>query len=158
MLRTLLFIAAFALAGAAAAQYKWTDSNGKVQYGDTPPPGVKATAVRTPPPLSQPEASAKKDDGKKDDAKKGPLTTVEKDADFRKRQRDAEDDREKQAKAQQEAQDKRDNCTRAREALAGLENGRASRMDAKGERYYLDEAQTGQEIARARQAAQQWCS
>jgi hypothetical protein len=45
----LLFPALLVLAAAAAhAQqiYRWTDKNGKVQYGQNPPPGVAARAVK----------------------------------------------------------------------------------------------------------------
>jgi uncharacterized protein DUF4124 len=154
MLRALLCIASLAFAGTAAAQYKWVDKDGRVQYGDTPPPGVKVSPMRrSAPPVSQPEAS-----DKKDDAKKGPLTTAEKDADFRKRQQEAGQDREKQAKARQEADDKRENCTRAQQNLRALETGRVARTDAQGERSYLDDAQLQRETAKARQDAQQWCS
>jgi hypothetical protein len=154
MLRALLLIASLAFAGAAAAQYKWVDKDGRVQYGDTPPPGVKYSPLRRPPPpLSQPEAS-----DKKDDPKKGPLTASEKDAEFRKRRQEAEQDRQKQAKAQQEAEGKRENCARAQESLRGLEGGRVARTDAKGERYFLDDAQLAQETVKARQVAQQWCN
>jgi hypothetical protein len=31
------------------------------------------------------------------------------------------------------------------------------RTDAKGERYYLDDAQIAQELSKARQDVQQWC-
>jgi|SRR6185295_6972027 len=157
MLRALLLIAGLAFAGAAAAQYKWTDKDGRVQYGDTPPPGAKVQGVRPPsrPGVPQPEAAEKKDDSK--DAKKGPLTLSEKDAEFRKRQQEADKDREKQAKAQQEANDKRENCARSQDALRGVENGRVARTAANGERYYLDDAQIEQEKARLRQAAQEWC-
>jgi hypothetical protein len=43
----LLLLLLVAVAGAAQAQqmYRWTDKNGKVQYGHTPPPGVAAKAV-----------------------------------------------------------------------------------------------------------------
>jgi hypothetical protein len=36
------------VAAAAHAQqvYRWTDKNGKVQYGSNPPPGVAAKAVK----------------------------------------------------------------------------------------------------------------
>jgi hypothetical protein len=159
MLRALLFVAGCALAGAAAAQHKWVDSNGRVQYGDTPPAGVKSTPVRPPPaPLSQPEASATKEGAKTDEAKKGPLTNTEKDADFRKRQQDTQQEREKQAKAQQAADDKRENCARAQEAVRGLDSGRIARTNASGERYFLDDAQLAQETVKARQTAQQWCN
>src|SRR5439155_19350605 len=47
--RSLLRLAActlvFAALPAAAALYKWSDENGRVVYGDTPPPGVKAGRV-----------------------------------------------------------------------------------------------------------------
>ena len=33
--------------GVAQAQgYRWVDKDGKVRYGDVPPPGVKATPLR----------------------------------------------------------------------------------------------------------------
>jgi hypothetical protein len=55
-------------------------------------------------------------------------------------------------------QEKRQNCTRAQDALRTLESGqRVSRTDSKGERYFLDDAQAAQETARARQSVQEWC-
>jgi len=39
----LLFVAAAAY---AQQVYRWTDKNGKVQYGSNPPPGVAAKAVK----------------------------------------------------------------------------------------------------------------
>ena len=156
MRRALAFIAGIAFATAAAAQYKWTDKDGRVQYGDTPPPGAKLQAVQRP--SSRPGVSRPEGADKKDDSKKGPLTLREKDAQFRKRLQEAEKDREQQAKTQQEATDKRENCSRAQDALRGIQGGRVARTDAQGERYYLDDAQLAQEGARARQAVQQWCN
>jgi Domain of unknown function (DUF4124) len=161
MLRTLLFIIGVAFTGTAAAQYKWVDQNGKVQYGDAPPPGVNAAPMhRRGPPVtySQPEASDKKDGDPKDNAKKGPLTTAEQDAEFRKRQKQAEQDRQKQAKAEQDAADKRENCARAQENTRVLEGGRVARTDSKGETYYLDDAQLKQESVRAHQLVREWCN
>jgi hypothetical protein len=165
MLRTLLFITSLAFTGAAAAQYKWVDQNGKVQYGDVPPPGVNASPMRRKAPpvtYSPPEASDKndadkKDGDKKDNARKGPLTAAEQDAEFRKRHKDAEQERQKQAKAQQDAAEKRENCVRAQEYVRALETGRLARTDSKGETYYLDEAQAAREATKARQSVQQWC-
>ena len=49
MKKSLLFVAALAFATSALAQqFKWVDKDGKVQYGDTPPPGVKATRLQGP--------------------------------------------------------------------------------------------------------------
>lgn len=153
MVKALILITSLLFAGAASAQYKWVDKNGKVQYGDTPPPGAKISSVRPPSPSSQPQIPAKKGD-----ERKGPLSIAEKDAEFRKRQQESEKEREKQAKTQQEADEKRETCARARESLRILESGRVTRVDAKGERYFLDDAQLSQEKARARQTEQQSCS
>jgi hypothetical protein len=156
MFRALLLIASLAFTGAAAAQsYKWVDKDGKVQYGDTPPAGAAVSVMRraSPSSRSQPEASDRKDDGRK-----GPIAAAEKDAEFRKRRHAAEQEREKQAKAQQDAADKRENCARAQENMRMLETGRVARTDAKGERYYMNDAQIQQETARARQTAREWCS
>jgi uncharacterized protein DUF4124 len=157
MKKALLLAIALAFSAAAIAeQYKWTDKNGKVQYGDAPPPGVKATPLRAvPPPATQPAAKAA--DAKGAD-KKGPMNSAEQDADFRKRQQEASKDREKQAQATQQAEAKKENCSRAQEMQRSLETGRVARTDAKGERYYLDEAQIAQETAKARQLVQQWCN
>jgi len=152
MKKALLFILIIGCAAAASAQqYKWVDKDGKVRYGDVPPPGVSATPLKAPPPGSAspaPAAAAKKDGDK-------PLSP---EAAFRKRQEEAEKDREKQAKADQDAQEKRVNCARAQDALRSLESGqRIARTDSKGDRYFLDDAQTAQETARARQSVQEWC-
>jgi hypothetical protein len=150
-----VFAAACAFAAAAMAQqYKWVDKNGRVQYGDAPPPGVKATPLRPPPPAPAPAAKAADPNA----AKKGPLTPAEREAEYRKRQQEAAKDREKLAQEEKAAQAKKENCSRAQDHVRTLQSGaRLSGIDAKGERYYLDEAQVAQELARAQQAVQQWC-
>ena len=149
MYKNLLLIVLLAAAtGASAQQYRWTDKDGRVQYGDAPPAGANATALRVPSgPASAPAAAPKGE---------APLSPEEQ---FRKRQKEAAEAREKQAKAEQEAREKKENCTRAQASLRQLESGqRIGAIDAKGERYYLDEAQVAQEAAKARQAAGHWCS
>ena len=149
MKRILVTAALLAFSGAALAQqYKWVE-NGRVRYGDVPPPGVNATRLRPPPPGSAPAAAPRG---------KGPLSAAAKDADFRKRQQDAAKEREKQDLAAQDAAGKRENCERAQEYVRTIESGqRISRTDSKGERYFLDDAQRAQELDQARQAAKQWC-
>jgi len=151
MKKALLFILIIGFAAAASAQqYKWVDKDGKVRYGDVPPPGVNATPMRPP---SRGAAAPTPAPAAKDGEK--PLSP---EAAFRKRQEEAAKEREKQAKADQEVQEKRQNCTRAQDALRTLESGqRVSRTDSKGERYFLDDAQAAQETARARQSVQEWC-
>ena len=65
-----VLFAALAFAGAASAQmYKWVDKDGKVRYGDTPPPGAKASQLKPPSGSAAPSApAAKKDDAAKKDA------------------------------------------------------------------------------------------
>src|SRR5258708_34542345 len=86
----LMFAVAVFASAAIAQQYKWVDKNGRTQYGDVPPPGVKAAPLRGPPAPSAPaEAAAEKDAAKDGKARrKGPPTPARQDADFRKRQKE----------------------------------------------------------------------
>jgi hypothetical protein len=159
MRKFLLFAVAMVFAaGAAAQQYKWVDKDGKVRYGDTPPAGVKATPLNAPATGSSPTPppAAKKDE--KSAKAKGPLTPAEQDAEFRKRQIEADKSREKEQKASAEEQGKKQNCTAAQDQLRLYDSGqRIARTNPSGERYYLDENQLAQEAAKARQAVSQWC-
>ena len=162
MSKILVLLMGFALAGVAQAQIKcWTTADGKRACGDAPPPGAKVTTVRgsSAPANEAPAAAASAKDGAAKDAKKGPQTTAEREQDYRKRQADAQ---KTAAKAEQEKQDeaaKKENCDRSRESLRTLESGqRVARTDAKGERYYLEDAQREQEIGKARTQVQQNCS
>jgi hypothetical protein len=147
-LRFLGFAAALALSFATVAQqFKWVDKDGRVQYGDSPPPGVKATPLRPPTGPAAPATTA---------GKAAP-TTVEKDADFRKRQLEAGKARDKEASVAQEAAQKKQNCAMAQDAVRTLEQGRVRRLDAKGEFVYLDDNQLVQEMARAKKSVAEWC-
>ena len=150
MNKAIVLVLGFLFAAAAAGQqYKWVDKDGKVRYGDVPPPGAQATPLR--PPAAGSAASVP--EAPKDAAKA--LTPEQA---FRKRQEEAQKEREMQAKAEQDAQAKRENCARAQEALRSLESGqRIQRTDSKGERYYLEDAQIAQETAKARESIGQWC-
>ena len=146
-----------AAAGASAQLYRWVDKDGRVRYSDMPPSGVKATTLQPPPGAGAPPSPAAGDAAVKD-AKKGPLAPAEQDAEFRKRQLDAQKAREKEDQARRDAQAKQDNCARAQETLAGLESGqRIARTNASGERYYLDDDQRAAESAKARQSVNSWC-
>lgn len=158
MLRILILCVTLAFAAAAPAQlYRWVDEDGKVRYGDTPPPGVKTRTLRAPPGRAPVPDDAAKDSGAKD-ARKGPLTPAEQEQEFRKRQLEAQKAREKEALAEKEAGAKQENCARAREVLATFESGqRISRTGAQGERYYLDDEARARETEAARQAVRDWC-
>ena len=138
-------------AGAFAQQFRWVDKDGRVQYGDVPPPGVKATRLRPPPPGTAPAPSssaAQKDAGKK----------LSPEAEFRKRQqeRDAED--KKSAQAAADADLKRQNCEAAQGQLRSIQSGqRMSSTNSQGERVFLDDNQIAAERVRAEQAVATNC-
>jgi hypothetical protein len=154
MTKFLVLLIGLAVAGVAQAQIKcWTTADGKRACGDAPPAGAKVTTVKVSPGPADAAAG-----GAAKDAKKGPMTAAEKEQDYRKRQVEA---RKAAAKAEQQKQDedaKKENCERSQEALRALEGGqRIQRTDAKGERYFIDDAQREQETAKARTQVQQSC-
>jgi hypothetical protein len=158
MRTAVLALLALGVALAANAQvYCWNTKDGKRQCGDTPPPGVKATAIGGASAPAAPPPPATDASGKA--AKKGPLTPTEQEQEFRKRQGEAQKAREKEQQAREQAQAKQENCERARAALRTLESGqRIARTGKDGERYYMDEQQIAQETERARQVVQKDCS
>lgn len=160
MLRILIFGLMLAFAGAASAQlHRWVDKDGKVRYGDTPPPGVKTRTLGSPAGSTPPAAGdeAAKDDAAKD-AHKGPLTPTEQEQAFRKRQMEARKSQEKEELARKDNEAKQANCARAREALATYDSGqRVARTNAQGERFYLDDDTRAAEAVKARQAVGDWC-
>lgn len=155
----LLALTAFATA-AFAQQFKWVDKDGKVRYGDTPPPGVKATSLRPPPGAAAPAAKSPTTKGAAaKDVRKGPMTPAEQEQDYRKRQLEAQKGAEKAAEERKEAEAKAASCRSAQEQQRMLESGqRIARTDSKGERYFLEDTQVAQESARARELVKQWCN
>lgn len=158
MTKTLVLLIVLAFAGPAQAQIKcWTNADGKRACGDAPPPGAKVRTVKDAP-ASAGAAPAAAKDGAAKDAKKGPLTAAEQDQDYRKRQIEAQKAAAKAEQEQKEATAKKENCERSQLMVRAMESGqRISRTDAKGERYFLDDAQVAQELSKARQNSQQWC-
>lgn len=148
---------------AAQAQIKcWTGADGKRVCGDVPPPGSKTVTIRNPsgpaaPPPSAMDAKDAKD--AKGAKKSGPMTPAEQEQDFRRRQAEAQKAAAKAEQERRDAEAKKENCARAREAAQTYESGqRVARTNAQGERIFLDEAQIQSELAKARQAVQQWCN
>jgi hypothetical protein len=147
----LLLIGLAAATTAVAQQFKWVDKDGRLQYGDVPPPGVKAQRLRPPPPGSAPApSSAAKKDGEK---------ALSPEAAFRKRQQEREAEDKKSAQASADAELKRQNCEAAQGALRTITSGqRMSTTNAQGERVFLDDAQIAAERVRAEQAVASNCN
>lgn len=143
------------LAAAAQAQgYKWIDKDGNVHYGDRPPPGASVTPLGPPPPpvnMQSPSSA--------EGASKGPLTPAQQELEFRRRIKEAQEAAAKADKERQAAEDKKQNCANAQEALRTLESGqRIMRVDEKGERYFISDEQRAADEARARRAVSDYCN
>jgi hypothetical protein len=134
----------------AHAQWKWRDKSGQITASDLPPPHDIADkdilqrpdpAVRRPLPVAAPAPSAASAP-----ARRG----ADKELDARKRA--AEQEQQAQAKAAEEkrAEQRADNCRRARSQLAALQTGqRIARINDKGEREILDDKGRADEMRRA---------
>jgi hypothetical protein len=159
MKRALAIVFALAVASTAWAQaYKWVDKDGKVRYGDTPPPGVKATPMKTPSGPTPPAPAVQKDAGKKDASAKKDEKPLTPEAAFRKRQQEREEAEQKAQKEAADASAKRANCESSQQVLRTLQSGqRVTRTDATGERVYLEDAERDKAIQRAQASVNQWC-
>lgn len=163
---SLLVIALLGIACAlpAAAQWKWKDASGRVQYSDLPPPaGVTekdilqrpngATRVAPMPTTAAaavPAASAASGLGPKG---------VEPELEAKRKKAEQEEAAKRKAEEQKVAAAKAENCSRARDAMRTLESGvRMARVNAKGEREVYDDKMRAEEMKRARQVAQDNCS
>jgi hypothetical protein len=144
MKKAFLFVLGAAFATTAMAQqYKWVDANGKVQYGDTPPPGAEATRLKPPPAGAPAPAAAPK---------------VNPEAAFRNRQQERQKNDEKAAKERADAETKRVNCEQSQASLRTLQSGqRISSTNAAGERVFIDDAERAKEIERTQRAVSDWC-
>jgi hypothetical protein len=145
----------FALLGAAvampaAAQWKWRDKGGQIQYSDLPPPaGVAEQDILARPSSAQRRAAAAPAPAPSAVASAPKRVEPELEARLRK----AEEELAAKNKAEQEraAAQRADNCTRAKSYARTLDDGvRIVRTNEKGEREYLDDKQRAEEVKKAR--------
>jgi hypothetical protein len=162
MVRIALFAVAFLVVSSAQAQvYKCVDSSGKTIYSQDPCPantksGTMSRSGPSAPAAPSPDSTA--DKAAKGDAAKSaapktaaPMTAAEQEQAFRKRQQDQAKAAKESGQKDADAQRKAEACRNARDRLAQYEiGGRLSRINAQGERYYLEDAQVEQEKAQAR--------
>jgi hypothetical protein len=145
----LLAALCFCLALPAGAQiYKWKDASGKTVISDKPPPG-------------QLPASKKSDDGAppaETEAPSAQPSLADRELEFRKRQKEAQENADKSENEAAAAAEKEENCRVARRQLQSLESGeRIALRDDKGERYFMDDAQRAQETEKTRQFIDAQC-
>ena len=140
-------------ASAQAHMYKWVDSSGKVHYTDQAPPAnvkqKKLDITTSPAPIvATPD-------------KKAPVaskTLADREMDFNKRRKQADDAIAKQTKEAEEAKIAKENCERARGIQRSLEeNLRITQTNEKGERVFLDGEAREKELERAKKGVADWC-
>jgi hypothetical protein len=137
-LRTALCVAVCAAACAAlpamAAMYKWVDENGRVVYGDTPPPGAKAEKITVTTPPADPNAVR---------------DMAAKDAELKKAQQQRDDDAAKQEKSRADQNLLRRQCQQAAGRLKAMRDDSQNVYvyDEKGEKVMLDATARQAQIA-----------
>ena len=129
---------------------KCVDSSGHVVYSQSPcAPGQTSSSMRAPSAAAEPVPPALKPGAK-------PPPTPEEA--FQQRKKERAEAEKKAAAERAEAQQRQEQCQRARAAVAQYEmGGRVSAVNANGERYFLDDNQMAQAKARAQESANQWC-
>lgn len=164
--RAVLFGLTFAAVTAAHAQYQWIDKDGRRVFSDRPPPadvapknivsqprGSTAAVVRPAPaaPANEPAAGEASVAAKPaaPAASAAPGAGVDKALEEKKKQAEAAEAAKKKAEEQKIAAAKADNCKRAMNSKSSLDSGmRMARMNDKGEREVLDDAQRAAELKR----------
>ncbi len=156
---------ALGIPGAALAQaYKWRDANGGIVYSDSPPPAsippgnvlqapkLKAAA---PPPAVAPAAAQ----GNSENPRAGTISrklqtksVAEREADYKKRQIEEQKKAKEQSEKTAQEEQRQAQCQSLAQNLSTLESGqRMAKVDSKGERYFVDDAERAKDIAKARQ-------
>jgi hypothetical protein len=140
-------------AGLAQAQYAWINANGNREYSDRPPPPStpRSKILKAPhgsPLLQEAQAAPAAADDAKPEQKKGPPTLAERDADFRKRQKERGEQDQKGAEEAQRKQALAENCASARQNKMQLESGvRIADVSAQGDRAYISDEERARRLA-----------
>ncbi len=160
-------VAAALVASPAYAQWVWKDDAGRVVASDQPPPTnvTLSRILKSPRPRAAdvtPASSAKEGEAKdtpKVDAKaEAPKSLADRDLEYKQRQKESAEAAKKTDEETTKARAMQENCTAVRGNLAGLQSGgRAARVNDRGEKYYIDDAQRQAEIAKSQAQVAQYC-
>jgi len=159
----LLAACALGLSPHAEAQWKWKDKNDRVQYSDLPPPSTvpdgailqrpQGAVRRNGPAFAAPASAASAAV-----PASGPARTV--DPELEARRKKTADEEAARQKAEQDKQSalRAENCTRAKAQVKLMEDGtRVARLNAQGEREFMDDQARAAEAKRARDIAATDC-
>jgi hypothetical protein len=157
-------IAAVATSASAAAIWKWRDASGQVHISDVPPPSdvpdknILQRPFGTSAPAAVPQAAVSAAAPASQAAAGGVDSELQKKkaaADKEKAEKDAAD---KAALEKKNAAIRAENCQRAQTQAKALESGqRMARVNANGEREYLDDKQRASELQRSQDIIAQNC-
>jgi hypothetical protein len=161
--RITLLALACTLPLAAAAQWQWLDKDGRKVFSDqAPPPDIAPTRI-----LKGPKGHAIVPEAKAETAAVAvPVSTAlprpsgtDKGLEERKNKAAAAEAEQKKAEEAKVAAAKADNCSRARANKAAYDSGvRMMRMDAKGERQFIDDTQRADEVKRLNEVIARDCA
>jgi hypothetical protein len=146
----LIVVGALAAPGAHAQVYKCVGAGGKTVYSQSPcPSGVKSRVI---------SEETRSSSANAPETKAAARSPAEQEMEYRKRQQERGKAEKKASDQAADEKRKADNCRRARETVAQYDiGGRISRVNANGERYFMDENQIAQERAKAQQEVDQSC-
>lgn len=166
-----LATALLACTSLAQAQWVWVNDKGVKQLSDQPPPpgtpanrilkaprgaivpGLRKDVAEAPAAGSEPAPAAEKKE-----APKAPPTLAERNADFKKRQKEAADAEAKAAAEAQHASEKAKYCATAKDNIAMMESGvRISEMGPNGERNFMSDESRAQKLRENREAYNKTC-
>jgi len=153
---SVVFLAALlgaSLALPAAAQWKWRDKAGQMQYSDLPPPpGIAEQDILQRPGAAQRRANAVAAASPASPASAVVATrTVEPELEAKRRKAEQEQVAKNKADEEKAAIERVDNCMRAKAYLRTIDDGgRMTRTNDKGEREFLDDKQRAAEAKRTR--------
>ncbi|WP_313706450.1 DUF4124 domain-containing protein [Massilia sp.] len=155
-------------AGLAQAQFVWVAPNGTRHYSDQPPPpgtppsrilkapGLPAVSLQlasAPAAKAAPETSAAAPAAvpvQPAEKPKGPPTLAEREADFRKRQKEGQEAQAKQEEEARAGAARAEHCVEVRKAKLMFDSGiRVAEVGLDGQKRYLSDAERAQRSARA---------
>ncbi len=145
MNRIVAVVLALTLIPSAGAQlYKWVDKDGKTHYSDQPPPGQESKQLNV-----QSGAAT---------AAAPPKSFLARDKELDKGRQESREAAKKADDAARLAQERDENCSRARSAYATYaDGGRIHKYNDKGERVYLDDQEIEVERERAKREMDEAC-
>jgi hypothetical protein len=137
----LLTLALLPLVAAGQTMYKWVDEKGVTHFSESPPPDGKAAKIEVKPVGNE---APRSDDWKQ--------------RDLESRQRRAAKEAVDSETQKREQQMRGSRCSTARRELDGLKNARrVYKIDSKGERVYVEDAERPALIERWEQEARKYC-